>query len=64
VAGKLLFRERQGRECLELRARLRASRWLANCYLASRSACNIVHSVAGLARIELVVAEFKGIRAG
>ena len=38
--------------------------WLANCYFASRRACNIVTFVAGLARIELVVADFKGVRAG
>jgi len=28
--------------------------WLANCYFACRRACNIVHFVLGLARIELV----------
>ena len=38
--------------------------WLANCYFSSHSACNIVHPLAGLARVALVVADFKGIRDG
>ena len=41
-----------------------SSLWLANCYLASRRTCNIVAFCRGLTRIELVVADFKGIRAG
>jgi hypothetical protein len=35
--------------------------WLANCYFSSRRA--LLHSVAELARIELLVADFEGIRA-
>jgi len=38
---------------------------LANYYFSSHRACNIVHHpVAGLARVALVVADFKGIRDG
>ncbi len=38
--------------------------WLANCYFSSNRACNIVHPVAGLGRVALVVADYKGIRDG
>ncbi|PYU53904.1 MAG: hypothetical protein DMG55_33255, partial [Acidobacteria bacterium] len=37
--------------------------WLANCYFSSHRACNIV-LFGGLARVALVVADFKGIRDG
>jgi hypothetical protein len=38
---------------------------LANCYFAIRRACNLIlsNSVAGLARLEMVVVDFKGVRA-
>ena len=38
--------------------------WLANCYFAGRRACNIVTFCRRVARLELVVADFKGVRAG
>jgi len=37
--------------------------WLANCYFASRRACNIVTFCRRVARLQLVVADFKGVRA-
>jgi hypothetical protein len=40
-----------------------ASLWLANCYFSSHRACNaLLHPVAGLARVALVVADFRDIR--
>ena len=36
--------------------------WLANCYFASHWDVTLSHSVAGLAQLELVVADFKGVR--
>jgi hypothetical protein len=38
--------------------------WLANCYFAICRHVTLSHSVLGLARLELVVAHFKGVRAG
>jgi hypothetical protein len=40
------------------------TKWLANCYFSSHRAYNALHPVAGLARIALVVVDFKGIRDG
>jgi hypothetical protein len=38
--------------------------WLANCYFSSTGHVTLLHAVVGLARVALVVADFKGIRGG
>jgi hypothetical protein len=38
--------------------------WLANCYSPAAGHETLLHPFAGLARVVLVVADFKGIRDG
>jgi hypothetical protein len=38
--------------------------WLANCYFSATGHVTLLHPFAGLERVVLVVADFKGIRDG
>lgn len=62
--GRILLIFKVGRDFGEGQAMTYDHLWLANCYFACRRSCNIVASCPRVRRIELVVADSKGIGEG